>query len=104
MSIKIEVPSEDCVQRRKSAQKGGGVFYTQTAYAHTLNRDGQLHQYPQRIELYVQVGDDGHPQPYPIGEYTLAPTSFYVRGDRLEMFTRLKPLKQQAQTPVKAAS
>lgn len=102
--IKIEIPSQDCIQRNKSQAKGGGVYYLQTAYAHTFNRDGTLNQYPEKLEIYTVTNDQGVPQPYPVGDYTLDPTSFYVKDGRLQMFTRLKPMKQQPQAPVKAAS
>lgn len=49
---------------------------TQTAWAHTHSRNGNLNAYPERITINLEDGQ----APYPIGNYQIAPSSLYV-GD-----------------------
>lgn len=93
MPIRIEIPSVDYQTRKKKPENGGGVFYLQEAWVHTTDRDGKLQQYPQRIDLFVDVDDSGKPMPYPQGDYKPHPSSFYVKQGRLNMFLRLQPIK-----------
>lgn len=65
----------------------------QTAYAHTVDRDGNAPPVPEKIEVML----DKDQQPWPVGDYTLHPSSVYVdRNGRLAISARLAPLKARA--------
>ena len=75
MSIRIEVKSAACTDRNvtiKNGPRAGQVasFKEQVAYASLMDRDGTAKPYPTEVRLTVD-------QPYPVGMYTLSPTSFY---------------------------
>lgn len=73
--MRIEVKST-AVAERKGVSDAGRPWSIreQQAYAHVLDRDGKPEEYPQKITLRLDEGD----QAYPAGEYTLADASFYV--------------------------
>jgi len=62
----------------------------QTAYAHTVDRDGNPPLYPEKIEISL---DKDQPA-YAAGEYQLHPSAVYVNRDgRLDIAPRLTPIK-----------
>jgi len=93
MSIRIEVKSTELVQRtvtQRSTNKQFS-FAEQTAWAHTVDTNGNPNPYPEKIRVTLPRGQENA---YPVGEYTLHPGSFYVGqyGD-LAMSVRLVPVK-----------
>lgn len=97
--IKVTIASTE-LRNMKGVGKASGKPYDmdfQTAYVHTLNKQGQPHPFPEKIELIVEKGSDGIPAAYPIGDYTLHPSSFYVdRGGNLAIAPRLAAIKKPA--------
>lgn len=90
--IKVEV-REAVINVRNITSKAGKplTFREQSAYAYTLDRDGKPRPYPQ--EIVLNIGEH-QPEPYPVGVYTLAPTSVWVDGYRhLTLAPKLVPLK-----------
>lgn len=93
MSIRIEVKSAAVVENSGVA-KATGKPYTirkQTAWAHVMDQDGKPYEYPARIELQLENDQ----APHPVGNYTIAPASFFV-GDYDKLAMRrlvLSPLK-----------
>jgi hypothetical protein len=83
--IKIEVQPGV----RTITSKAGKPFRIATAYAATLDQQGQPNKYPQRFE-FILGRDDPEPAP---GLYTLAPASIYVndRGN-LAIAPKLVPV------------
>jgi len=82
MSLIISVESTEIESKTSKADK---TYYTQTAYAHTVNRDGTPKRYPEQINLFPKKNPDGQPVPYPKGDYTLGEGSFQVQRGFLEM-------------------
>jgi len=65
----------------------------QTAYAHTLDKDGNPPPFPEKFEVIL----DKDAQPYPVGDYTLSPSALYVdQNGRLACTPRLTPIKALA--------
>lgn len=91
MSIRIIVKST--VLDPVNVTTRGGQAMTlrkQTAYAVTVDRNGNVAPYPERIELVLPREQA---EPYPVGEYQLHPSSFYVgKFSRLECSPRLAPI------------
>jgi hypothetical protein len=98
MTIKIEV-SSDTVETRSGVSAKTGKPYSmreQEAYAHTVNRDGVISKYPQRIK--ITLGDKQ--APYSPGFYTVGPESFYVdRFASLSLGLVLRALPAAAAQP-----
>lgn len=65
-------------------------FKTQSAYVLTFDsKTGKPNPFPEKIEITLE---DTQPA-YPVGDYTLAPVSFYVnRNRRLELSPKLVPI------------
>jgi hypothetical protein len=60
----------------------------QTAYAHTVDRDGNKPPYPEKFEVMLE----SDAAPYQPGEYLLHPSSLYIdRDGRLAVSARLAP-------------
>jgi len=96
MSIRIEVKSA-VVAENSGVAKASGKPYTirkQTAWAHVVDQDGKPYDYPARTDIQLE-----HDQPaYPVGNYTIAPASFFI-GDFDKLAMRrlvLQPLKAAA--------
>ena len=65
----------------------------QTAYAHTLDKDGNPPPFPEKFEVVL----DKDAAPYPVGDYTLSPSALFVNKDgRLSCTPRLTPIKRAA--------
>lgn len=77
-----------------------GMMHKQEAWAHTVDREGKPHPYPQRvsIDLDSKTGQG----PWPVGSYLISPSSFYVGsfGDLQMGRLQLVPMTQ----PVRAAA
>ena len=96
MSIKIEVSTDAVITRSGISARTNKPYSIreQEAYAHTVDRDGVISKYPQRIK--ITLGDNQ--APYPPGLYTVAPESFYVdRFDSLSLGLVLRALSAAAQ-------
>jgi hypothetical protein len=104
MSIKIEVKRAEKSHRAIASKKTGAIveFFEQTAWAHTLDRNGNPSEYPERINLTLEKTQD----PYSAGYYTVDPGCFFVGDyDRLTLGKlKLKPLTAAANVPAKAAA
>jgi hypothetical protein len=89
--LKIEVRSATSTTRNLTSKAGKALtFIEQEAYAYTLDREGKPRPYPESCVLNLQPGQE----PYPVGNYMLAPTSVWV-GDyrRLNLAPKLVPIK-----------
>ena len=87
--IRIDIESDKVIERNK---KGGGLYYQQEGYVHTVGRDGP-NRYPEKIFIYVPVVN-GNPVPEKPGKYTLNPTSLRVSRSQLELgFINLESVK-----------
>jgi len=90
MSIRIQVASEATTPTRYTNKRTGMPDKEQTAWAFLTERDGNPSPHPTKITLVVE-------QPYPVGDYTLHPSAFYVgEWGKLQVVPRLAPLKAKA--------
>lgn len=65
----------------------------QSAYAHTVDKDGNPPPYPEKFEVIL----DTDAQPFLPGDYTLHPSALYVdQNGRLSCAPRLTPLRAKA--------
>lgn len=90
MSIRIQISSEATTPTKYVSKRTGLPDQEQTGWAYIQDRAGVSEPYPTKITFVVD-------HPYPVGDYTLHPSSFFV-GDwsKLQMTTRLMPLKPKA--------
>lgn len=98
--IKITILKQEA-QHLKGVGKDSGKPYElaiQTGYAHTVDEDGVVAEIPEKFEFILGKGPDGHPLPaLPRGQYTLAPSSFYVdRQGRLALNPRFVAVPKEA--------
>jgi hypothetical protein len=91
MSIRIEIKTTELARREVPSKGRTFTFLEQEAWAHTMDKAGQANPYPEKIRVTLPRGQE---TPYPAGDYTLHPASFYVGqyGD-LAMSPRLAPVK-----------
>lgn len=78
--IQVSVTSTD-VRNQSGKAKATGRDYSlnfQTVWVHTFGRNGQKNPYPEKTEIILEKNEQGAALYYPVGEYTLAPESFYV--------------------------
>lgn len=82
--IKITITKEE-VRHMEGVGKTSGKPYSmnfQTAYAHTVDKDGVLNDFPEKFEFIL----DKDQKPYVRGDYSLQPPSIYVgRNGNLEL-------------------
>lgn len=94
--IQVSVTSTE-VRNQSGNAKATGKAYSlnfQTVYVHTHARDGKKNPYPEKTEIILEKNEQGAALFYPVGEYTLAPESFYVdRSGNLAVSPRLVPIK-----------
>lgn len=78
MTIRISIKSTNIAKRSGTAKSSGKPYNirTQTAWAHTFDREGNPYDYPQRVDIQLEENDSA----YEIGDYTISPRSFFV-GD-----------------------
>ena len=90
--IKVSVTSTE-VRNQSGNAKATGKPYSlnfQTVWVHTTDKHGQPNPFPEKVEIILEKAQDGAALFYPAGEYTLAPSSFYVdRSGNLAIAPRL---------------
>ena len=88
MSIRIEVKSPEVLENSGTSNKTGKAYTIrkQKAYAYTMDETGKPNEYPDRIEIQL----DRDQPAFPIGNYTIAPTSFFVGDFNALALGRLK--------------
>jgi len=57
-------------------------FSVQSAYAYTVDSAGKERKFPEIVQINLKDGA----KPYPVGKYTVCPSSLYVKEKRM-MFT-----------------
>ena len=88
--IKITVTNSPIREMKGIGKTSGRPYHMriQTVYAHTINKEGVLGDFPDKFELALDEGE----LPYHAGQYTLQPSSLYVSRDgKLELRPRLTP-------------
>lgn len=93
--IKITVAQTTVKEMRGTSKTSGKPYHLrfQTAYAHTVDKDGNQPPYPEKFEVIL----DTDALPFAPGEYTLHPSALYIdRDGRLACSPRLTPIKQRA--------
>ena len=101
--IQISVKSTEVRNQRGTGQKSGKAYDLnfQTVWCHTSDRSGNPNPYPEKVEIILEKNDQGQALFYPVGEYILAASSFYVdRSGNLAIAPRLTPLKPKAASAV----
>lgn len=82
--IRITITKEE-VRHMEGVGKTSGKPYSmnfQTAYAHTVDKDGVLNDFPEKFEFIL----DKDQKPFARGDYSLQPSSIYVgRNGNLEL-------------------
>ena len=105
--IQVSVTSTE-VRNQSGTAKASGKPYSlnfQTAWFHTVDRQGVKNPYPEKAEIILEKNEQGAALFYPVGEYTLAPQSVYVdRSGNLAIAPRLVPLKAATPRPAAAAA
>lgn len=97
MQIKAIVHSAEVRHQQGNAKASGKPYslYFQTAYIHTMDRQGNPNPYPEKFEVILEKDAVGNPIVHQPGEYLLHPSSVYVgRFGSLEISPRLAPVKQ----------
>lgn len=90
--IQISVAQTGIREFKGNSKTSGKPYHlrVQTAYAHTVDSDGNKPPYPEKFELML----DSDQEPYPVGEYALKANSVYVdRDGRMAVSPHLVPLK-----------
>ena len=97
--IQVSVTSTEVRNQRGTAKASGKAYDLnfQTVWFHTYDRQGNKNPYPEKSEIILEKNEQGQALFWPIGEYTLAPSSVYVdRSGNLAIAPRLVPLKSKA--------
>lgn len=97
--IQVSVTSTEVRNQRGTAKASGKAYDLnfQTVWFHTFDRNGTKNPYPEKSEIILEKNEQGAPLFWPIGEYTLAPSSVYVdRNGSLAIAPRLVALKPKA--------
>jgi hypothetical protein len=97
--IQVSVTSTEVRNQRGTAKASGKAYDLnfQTVWFHTFDRNGSKNPYPEKSEIILEKNEQGAPLFWPIGEYTLAPSSVYVdRNGSLAISPRLIALKPKA--------
>lgn len=80
----------------KVSQKPYNLAF-QTVYLHTVDADGIISPFPEKVEVILDKSDKGVPLHYAPGEYTLHPSSVQIgRDGNPALNLRLMPIKQRA--------
>lgn len=74
--IRIEVKSSEVNSRNGTKNGRDWSMRTQEAWAHTVERSGNVAPYPQKMIITLERDQAA----YPVGNYTLEPQSLYI-GD-----------------------
>ena len=97
--IQVSVTSTEVRNQSGNAKVSGKPYSLnfQTVYVHTYGRDGKKNPYPEKTEIILEKNEQGQALFWPIGEYTLAPSSVYVdRSGNLAIAPRLVSIKPKA--------
>ena len=97
--IQVSVTSTEVRNQRGTAKASGKAYDLnfQTVWFHTHDRQGNKNPYPEKSEIILEKNEQGQPLFWPIGEYTLAPSSVYVdRSGNLAIAPRLVSIKPKA--------
>ena len=97
--IQVSVTSTEVRNQRGTAKASGKAYDLnfQTVWFHTHDRQGNKNPYPEKAEIILEKNEQGQALFWPVGEYTLAPSSVYVdRSGNLAIAPRLVPLKPKA--------
>ena len=97
--IKVSVTSTEVRNQRGTAKASGKAYDLnfQTVWFHTFDRSGNKNPYPEKSEVILEKNEQGQALFWPIGEYTLAPSSVYVdRSGNLAIAPRLVSIKPKA--------
>lgn len=104
--IKVSIPSAT-LRLMEGIGKASGKPYKlafQDAYFHTIDKDGSVAPFPQRVEIFAPKDANGNPVAHQPGEYQLAPSSIYVgRDGKLVIEPVLVPLRPTVQATPRAA-
>jgi len=76
-ALRIEIKS-NLIQEISGTSKAGKPYHIrkQAGWAYTYDQMGAPNPFPERMEFSLADGQD----PFPVGNYTLSPASFYI-GD-----------------------
>ena len=99
MIIQVSVTSTEVRNQRGTAKASGKAYDLnfQTVWFHTYDRQGNKNPYPEKSEIILEKNEQGQALFWPIGEYTLAPSSVYVdRSGNLAIAPRLVSIKPKA--------
>ncbi len=97
--IQVSVTSPEVRNQRGTAKASGKAYDLnfQTVWFHTYDRQGNKNPYPEKSEIILEKNEQGQALFWPIGEYTLAPSSVYVdRSGNLAIAPRLVSIKPKA--------
>ena len=97
--IKVSVTSTEVRNQSGNAKVTNKPYSLnfQTVWFHTHDRNGQPNPYPEKAEIILEKDKDGAALFFPVGDYTLAPSSVYVdRQGNLAISPKLVPLKPRA--------
>lgn len=98
--IQVSVTSTE-VRNQRGIAKASGKQYDinfQTVWFHTHDKQGNKNPYPEKSEIILEKDANGAALFWPVGEYTLAPSSLYIdRSGNLAVAPRLVSLKPKAQ-------
>lgn len=97
--IQVSVTSTEVRNQRGTAKASGKAYDLnfQTVWFHTYDRAGNKNPYPEKSEIILEKNEQGQALFWPIGEYTLAPSSVYVdRSGNLAIAPRLVSIKPKA--------
>ena len=97
--IQVSVTSTEVRNQRGTAKASGKAYDLnfQTVWFHTHDRQGNKNPYPEKSEIILEKNEQGQALFWPVGEYTLAPSSVYVdRSGNLAIAPRLVSIKPKA--------
>lgn len=97
--LKVTVTSASFREMKGTAKISGKAYHMamQTAYLHTIDKDGVHAPFPEKTEIMLDKAEDGAFLFYAPGEYTLHPSSVYVdRDGKIAATLRLVSSKKSA--------
>lgn len=97
--IRITIAQTTVKEVKGTSAKTGKPYAMafQTAYAHTVDKDGNQPPYPEKFEVILDRDDQsGLPKVYAVGDYQLHPSAVYIdQNGRLSVSPRLTPLAKK---------
>ena len=97
--IRATVYSVETRENSGTAKLTGKPYFMvmQNAYVHLFDKKGNAEPVPTKIELILDLDPQSKmPKVYPVGEYELHPSSFYMGRFGLEVSPRLTPIARKA--------